>query len=171
MTTVIIISSIFFALFFLCLLTIIDLKIRLLPNKYVAGFLFTGLVFHFVTKFEFVELGSLIAGAFSGAGLLYLIRAVANKYYKQDTLGLGDVKLMGAAGAWLGIEYIFLALSIGAFAGLIHGVLYAFYVHKKTGERLQLSKLKIPAGPGFIAGILITALFAFESLPHFLLDF
>ena len=171
MTTVIIPACLFFAAILLLVLSVIDLRTRLLPNKYVGGFLVLGIIFHVVSDFYFTPVQDAVLGGLAGGGLLYAIRFFANKMYKRDTLGLGDVKLMGAAGVWLGTQYIFLALCVGAFAGLVHGVFYAIYLRQKTGEAVKFSTLSIPAGPGFIVGIVIAAILLLEDLPHFLLDF
>ena len=153
----------FAALFFLVLLALIDLKTRLLPNKYVAGFLVTGFFFHVLHAFRFITPSNMFFGMFCGGGLLLAVRYFANKIYKRDTLGLGDVKLMGAAGIWLGLDYIFLAISFGAFAGLLHGITYGYYIKKKTGEKIDFSMLSIPAGPGFIVGILVAGVIKFQE--------
>ncbi len=158
MITIISIVCISIALVFLGMLFVVDLKTKLLPNKYVAGFFISGVIFHTVNKFQFIAPLDMALGVIAGGGLLLTIRYVANRIYKIDTLGLGDVKLMGAAGVWLGMDYIFLALSIGAFAGLIHGLIYGHY------KKVKLSKLSIPAGPGFIFGIIIVGIIKFQML-------
>ncbi len=158
MTIIITIACLISAIFFLSLLSIIDLKTRLLPNKYVAGFFLSGIIFHVNTQFQFTLPLDMFLGVLAGSGLLLMVRYIANKAYGKDTLGLGDVKLMGAAGVWLGMDYIFLALSIGAFAGLIHGLIYGYY------KKIKLSTLSIPAGPGFIFGIIIVGIIKFQML-------
>ena len=141
------------ALVLLAILTYIDLRDRLLPNIYVLPFALLGIAFHALTEFRLCTPESMMWGALGGAGMLLMIRYVANAYYKKDTLGLGDVKLMGAAGLWLGLDHIFLALALGAGLGVIHGLAYAFVKKEKT-----LSTLSIPAGPGFIGGIIMVFL-------------
>lgn len=150
---------------FLALLWIIDLKIKILPNKYVAGFFLCGVAFHFLTSFYFCTPMQSIIGILGGGGLLYGIRSISNRIYGFDTLGLGDVKLMAAAGCWLGAEHIFLAISAGAFAGLAHGLIYGFLENRKNTQNVKLSTLSIPAGPGFIVGIIIIGIFKFYRLP------
>ena len=164
MTITITIACIVISIYLLGLLAIIDMKTRLLPNKYVGGFFATGIVFNISTNFQFNTTLDMIIGMVCGGGLLLIVRHFANQAYKRDTLGLGDVKLMGAAGIWLGLDHIFLAISIGAFAGLIHGLIYGYYKAKKTGNKINLSTLSIPAGPGFIIGILITEVIKFAGL-------
>lgn len=152
----------------LMILAITDLKTMLLPNKYVSGLFLCGVLFHILTRFHFEEYISIAMGAICGAGLLFIVRAIANNICKKDTLGMGDIKLMGAAGIWLGAEDILLAITIGASAGLIHGMFYGLYLKKTFGQPLNLGHLKIPAGPGFIFGIVVVAVYKFQSLPQFL---
>lgn len=153
------------ALYLLVKLAWIDFKTYLLPNKYVVPFFIIGVVFHgFATHFEYVRPSEAIAGCIAGAGLLLAVRFTANRYYKKDTLGLGDVKLIGAAGLWLGLSDIFLAISLGAFFGLLHGVLYKFHAQKKTGDTVPLQGMVIPAGPGFISGIIVIGAFKYYTL-------
>lgn len=165
MTSAFTIACIILSLFVLGILTVIDLRLRLLPNKYVGSFLVLGLFFQFLTDFYYCSLLDVLLGSLAGGGLLYVVRAVANRFYGFDTLGLGDVKLIAAAGVWLGLSDIFMAISVGAFAGLLHGVAYKFYQQFKTGEHILLTQLTIPAGPGFILGILIIGVLKFYSLP------
>lgn len=139
----------------LLLLSIIDLKTFLLPNIYVAPFALLGILFHFTTNFYYLDFQSILIGGAVGFLILYLIRAAGNKYYGQDSLGLGDVKLLGAGGLWLGYEGVLFAMTLGAFAGLIHGVLYAIIIKIKTKQPFNIRRLIIPAGPGFAVGIIL----------------
>ena len=168
MTSLFTIACILCALLVLGILAVIDFRTRLLPNKYVGTFLILGVMFHGITHFHFTDVMDVALGLVAGGGLLLLVRQVANKMYDRDTLGLGDVKLMGAAGLWLGVSHIFLAISVGAFAGLLHGVVYKFYQQRKTGEHIPLAGLAIPAGPGFIVGVIATGFIKFSALPQFL---
>lgn len=137
----------------LMILSIIDLRVWLLPNKYVLAFAILGIIFHSALGFQLLPPQDMLFGALLGGGLLYLVRMGGNAYYKQDTLGLGDVKLLAAAGLWLGVEGVVLALTAGAFAGLLHGIAVACAVAIKEKTRPNLNKLMIPAGPGFCIGI------------------
>ncbi len=150
------------ALGLLLVLSVIDMQIRLLPNKYVLAFAVCGAAFHLITFSEYVPPVDIFAGAALGFGVLYLIRAVANRMYGMDALGLGDVKLMGAAGVWLGVEGVLFALTAGAFAGLLHGLAYGFYIAWRDRTPINLHRLAIPAGPGFAVGIVIAGAIIFK---------
>ena len=159
----------------LCLLTalsicaallIIDLRTLLLPNILVLGLGIAGAVFHIASLFYYDAPLDLIMGGFIGGGVLLLIREGGNRFYKTDTLGLGDVKLMFAGGLWLGTHFIMPALVVGALAGLLHGGLLIIKQRIRTGEFGSLSTFSLPAGPGFIIGLVIVALAKFWGLPH-----
>lgn len=147
----------------LILLSVIDLKHFLLPNIYVAPFAILGFCFHFFTNFYFLGITEIILGGIAGYGLLWVIRFFGNKYYGQDSLGLGDVKLLGAAGLWLGVEGVLFAMTVGAFAGLLHGLVFAIYRKLKTKQAFTITKLVIPAGPGFAVGIIFVAGWMYKS--------
>ena len=144
------------AVLVLITLAVIDFQTRLLPNIWVGFFAALGVIFHTITMEAVLSWEAVLAGALGGFGLLYMTRAIANAYYKQDALGLGDVKLLGAAGIWLGFENVMIAMSVGAFAGLGHGLIYAAYLSQKNKTPFSLRLLKIPAGPGFVFGILVS---------------
>lgn len=144
-------------------LSVCDLKTRLLPNKMVAGFAGLGVIFHFATKAHFVNIEGIVIGAALGFLTLYVIRAVANHYYEQDALGLGDVKLMGAAGLWLGPDALMLAMALGAFAAMMHGLIDGFSIARRNKTKADFSNLRVPAGPGFAIGIIFAGLYKFWS--------
>lgn len=165
MAFILTITCLFAAIFCLIKLWIIDLRVRLLPNVYVGAFFLCGVFFHLLSGFAFGSVDNLAYGALAGGGLLWLIRALANRAYGFDTLGLGDVKLMVAAGFWLGLDFIFLGLCVGAFAGLLHGIVHGMREQKRTGEKVDFARLSIPAGPGFIVGIAFVGAVKFQDYP------
>lgn len=152
-----------FALAMLVKLAWIDWHEKILPNEYVLLFFCSALTFHLASGFTFLNMKDMAAGLMIGSGTLYIIRLVASRFYGQDALGLGDVKLMGAAGAWLGPQYILPAMIIGALCGLGHGLALALHGYRSTKTWPSLQTLPVPAGPGFTLGIALTAAFMFAS--------
>lgn len=143
------------ALALLLILSIIDLKILILPDELNFSLGVAGILFHLSAGMPFFGWTDMILGAAIGGGMLYVIRFFANKAYQKDTLGLGDVKLLTAAGIWLGPETILIAITLGAFAGLLHGLAYAGWLAAKTKQKISVNELTIPAGPGFAIGIIL----------------
>ena len=149
------------AVILLGMLAATDIKTRLLPNEMVVGFATLGIVFHLTTMANFVSVENIAIGGASGFLAMYIIRAIANKAYGQDALGLGDVKLIGAGGIWLGPDAIMLAMAVGALAALIHGAAYALVDARKNKKKPDLVNLQIPAGPGFAVGLIICGIIQF----------
>jgi leader peptidase (prepilin peptidase)/N-methyltransferase len=148
-------------------LTAVDLRERLLPDIYVFPFMALGPVFHFANAFALAAPADMALGALAGGGLLYAIRTAANLFHEEDALGLGDVKLMAAAGVWLGPYFVLIALTLGALAGVLHGLAVAARRRVKSGAWMNLKNFSLPAGPGFIAGIVLAGLIGFwdKTLP------
>lgn len=144
-------------------LSIIDIKTWLLPNWLNLTLAILGIGFHLSTEFRIIPPQELVFGAILGAGTLYTIRFFGNMVYKQDTLGLGDVKLLGAAGFWLGMEGVVIAMTVGAFAGVLHGIGFALIRAIRTHSKPDFHRLMIPAGPGFCVGIMIACIWKFYS--------
>ncbi len=149
------------AIALLIALSIIDLKILILPDELNFALGVTGVAFHLAASQQFFGYDSMIFGAITGAGMLYVIRFFSNRHYGRDTLGLGDVKLMGAAGLWLGFEGILPAITLGALAGLVHGIAYAGWIAWENKTPFTIHQLSIPAGPGFAVGIVLAGAYLF----------
>ena len=143
----------FGALILLIILSVIDLKIGLLPNVYNGALAFLGIVFHGLTSFAWLPLEDILLGALVGGGMLYFVRLAANHYYHKDALGLGDIKLLAAAGIWLGPQGVLMAITLGAMAGLVHGIGVIAFQRLRGNDTGELSQFSIPAGPGFAIGI------------------
>lgn len=147
----------------LTILAIIDFKTYLLPNIYVFPFAFLGILFHWLAGFDLLDINEVILGGLAGYAILYAIRFAGNKYYGQDSLGLGDVKLLGASGLWLGLEGVLIAMTTGALFGLLHGIIYAGHIALKNKTKFSIKRLTIPAGPGFILGIILTFIWIYHD--------
>ncbi|MDO8303667.1 MAG: prepilin peptidase [Sedimentisphaerales bacterium] len=81
-------------------------------------------------------LGSLL-GYFVGAGVVWATRILGTLAFGKEAMGLGDVHLMGAAGAIVGPVLVTVAFFIAPFFGLAWAVYQMFF--KKTRQ--------IPYGP------------------------
>ena len=130
--------SVFAAL--LVVLTITDVRERLLPDKVnflglglgLALSLFTAPVdgtalwlsrrmFDFPPPQAVLSLGDAVLGAAAASGLLWL---VAEGYFRlrgREGMGLGDVKMMAMAGAFLGVQRGLLTILLGSLLGSIIG--------------------------------------------------
>ena len=87
-------------------------------------------------------LGSLW-GYFVGCGVVWATRIFGTLGFGKEAMGLGDVHLMGAAGAVIGAPFVILAFFIAPFFGLAWAGFQMFF--KKTRQ--------IPYGPFLSLGI------------------
>ncbi|HET6375586.1 MAG TPA: A24 family peptidase [Methylocella sp.] len=98
-------------------------------------------------------LGNVAAAGFRGLLLalaFYALRAIYRRLRGREGIGLGDVKLAAAAGAWLDWTYILLAIEIAALAGI------AGYMAMQIVARRPLSSVaKLPFGLFFAPAIWI----------------
>ncbi len=166
MQTILSTFSYFLVFMLLAALAWRDLKEHTLPDTLNTALALSFLFFHVATHWQFVKPAEALLGCLAGGGLLAVIRTLTNKFYMKDSLGLGDIKLMAAAGLGIGLPDIFMALSLGAFIALLHG-LGLSVAERKNNHKVKLGQIHVPAGPGLAVGIALTALYRF-GFPPFL---
>jgi leader peptidase (prepilin peptidase)/N-methyltransferase len=82
------------------------------------------------------------------AGLFLLVRIVYRRLRGRDGLGLGDVKLAGAAGAWLSLQMLPISIEIAAVTALA-----AYVFRQRKRARLVRAAGRIPFGAFFAPAI------------------
>ncbi len=86
-----------------------------------------------------------IWGYFVGCGIVWGIRIFGTLAFGKEAMGLGDVHLMGAAGAVIGPVYVVIAFFVAPFFGLTW-----------AGFQMFFKKIKqIPYGPFLSLGIFV----------------
>jgi leader peptidase (prepilin peptidase) / N-methyltransferase len=155
-------------LFFTCLLivlTITDLRVRLLPDLvnwpgFVVGLFFSALVppndsaafwlittfFHRLPPRYAAGLLDALLGAAFGSLLLWAAAALYKAVRGREGMGMGDVKMMVMVGAFLGLRGAFLTILLGTLFGSVVGValivvLYASGWQRKLAERASRRNL------------------------------
>jgi leader peptidase (prepilin peptidase)/N-methyltransferase len=160
----------------LVVLTITDLRERLLPDEVNFFGLGAGLLFSLFTKsldgtalwlanrwFDFpppsivLSFADAVLGAAAGSGLLWI---VAEGYFRlrgREGMGLGDVKMMAAVGAFLGLKRTMLTVLLGSLLGSVIGIL--LIAISKKGRDYEL-----PFGTFLGAGALLVVFFGTPAL-------
>jgi leader peptidase (prepilin peptidase)/N-methyltransferase len=134
----------------------IDIRYKILPDAIHLTHISLALIFHLFAYEDGLSVSSMLLGAVAAGGGLLILALIFDAIYGRDTLGLGDVKLFFAAGFWLGFPQTLHALSMGAFFASVSIIFFMIknkIRHKKKNG--SLLTMEIPAGPGFIMGILI----------------
>jgi leader peptidase (prepilin peptidase)/N-methyltransferase len=160
-------------LFFTCLiiiLTITDLRVRLLPDVinwpgFVAGLFFSAwvpsndgtafwlsvYVFHREPPPYLLGLLDGLIGAAFGSLLLWGVAALYRAVRHRDGMGMGDVKMMAMVGAFMGLRGTFLTILLGTLLGSVVGgaVILGLYVsgwQRALAERANRRNLGTVAG-------------------------
>lgn len=161
-------------IFILIAVTFIDLDHMIIPDRFSIGGLIAGVILSMVVpSLHGIEPGPAalvtiqgmfvaIQGALIGSAIILWIMILAEAVLKKEALGFGDVKLMGAIGAFCGWQGAFFALFGGAVLGTIAIALLQmiklFRPHKKSKEEGLIGR-EIPFGPMLAAGSLLYFLF------------
>ncbi|MCC6991096.1 MAG: prepilin peptidase [Acidobacteria bacterium] len=109
-------------LLFVCALIVlfgIDLEHQILPNSITLPGIVIGVLFSLVGPPGW---RASLLGVLLGGGVLY---AIAWGYYavrREEGLGMGDVKMLGMIGAFLGWQAVLLTLVLASLSGAVIGV-------------------------------------------------
>jgi len=137
----------------------IDLNDQIIPNSLSYSILILGLLFSLLTK----SLLSTLLGMGIGAGLFLGIHLLGSFFLKEESLGVGDIKLAAGIGAFLGWKDALLCFFLSSIlGGVVAGLL--LLAHVKGGRE------RIPFAPFLVAGAFISIFFG-EKLIHLYLTF
>ena len=126
--------------------TFVDLEHMIIPDRVTLGGIVCGLICSaLVPSLHGQEqvLPSLMQsaiGAAVGWGSLWSVAILGEFIFKKEAMGFGDVKLMGAIGAFFGWQAVLFTIIISSFLGSIVGVTLIL-----TGKKEMQSR--IPFGP------------------------
>lgn len=131
--------------------TFIDFDHMIIPDRITlggigAGFLLSGLIpaLHATPQQPdptvWAALGSSALGLLCGAGTLLLVAQIGKLIFRKDAMGMGDVKLLGAIGAFLGWQAVFWTVVVSSFAGSLVGI--SLVIARRKGMQGR-----IPYGP------------------------
>ncbi len=101
-------------------LVFIDYDHQILPNSITLPGTALGLVL--AGPRVDVSFKDALLGASLGAGLLFLVSEVYFRLRKVEGLGMGDVKMMGMVGAFVGWRGVLLTLFLGSLSGTVVGL-------------------------------------------------
>lgn len=116
-----------------------DLEQRILPDEFTLGGAFAGVLLAIwipvdrglISLFlpyswgpRVISVVEAAAGAVLTSVMVWAIGALYLKIRKREGLGLGDVKMIATAGAFLGLEGALLTLMLGSILGSVVGLIY-----------------------------------------------
>jgi len=128
-------------------LSCVDIREFRLPDIGTLLLVAVGILLSFARGGPNLAVAALVAAAL-GFVSLWIVAFIYHRYRGVNGLGLGDAKLLAAAGAWLGPWMLAPVVFIGAILGLC----YALWL-RTTGPQLS-SETRIPFGPFLSASFL-----------------
>lgn len=153
------------AVFGLALGTFVDFEHMIIPDRVTLGGIVIGLplsmavpAMHAGQTTFYGGLGAAVIGALAGSGLLWGVAILGKLIFKKDAMGLGDVKLLGAIGAFFGWVAVLFTVTLSSFVGAIVGISLVLSRKKEMQSR-------IPYGPYLALAALIWMLWG-PSLWH-----
>ncbi len=122
------------AFLFSCLLiaSVVDLEFQIIPDEVSLGGLAAGLLFSTVFPSIHGEIlwwrGLLLSllGVVAGGGLIYLTGVIGDFVFKKESMGGGDVKLLGMIGSILGWQNVLLVFFLAPVLALPLGLFMKF---------------------------------------------
>jgi leader peptidase (prepilin peptidase)/N-methyltransferase len=143
-------------------IAVVDARFFRIPDLLTAALFTLGLVGGALAAPERIGevLGMAVVRAGSYALLFLLFRSTYRMARKREGLGLGDVKLAAAAGAWLDWFALLGAVEIAATSALLLYLIRGF----STGQPVRM-KMRLPFGLFFAPAIFIAWLLALLQWP------
>ena len=141
-----------------------DLEERILPDEFTLGGVLAGIAFAFLVPISNAiaplalgdavspRIANLIESAGSAALLSLTMYAIGELYLRirgREGLGFGDVKMLAAIGAFLGLQGALFSLMAGSILGSVCGIAYIKLARKEA------SSYQLPFGTFLAAGALL----------------
>lgn len=134
--------------------TFVDFDYQIIPDRVSIGGMISGVFFsllvpslHSVDSWWQSGIASL-TGLVIGFGLLLFVSKAGKAIFRQDAMGFGDVKLLGAIGAYMGYQAVFFVILVSSFSGAVIGLILVLVKRKGLQSR-------IPYGPYLALGAVL----------------
>lgn len=128
-------------------LSLFDLRRRILPNELVLVVAGCAVAFHAATGWAYLAPRDALTGLLLPPALLLLLGAGYRRLRGIRAIGAGDVKLVAAAGLWIGWQGMPLML---ALAGLLVLAAVPFLPRRPSQSVLTT---RVPFGPALCAAL------------------
>ena len=130
----------------LLILSWIDFKTFILPDYLTYGLIAYGLVANIFLGLDWASTESSMLGALFGFVSLYALNQLYLKIRGHHGIGMGDAKLLGALGAWLGWSALPGILFMASAFGILGGIVWLRLNKKNHGSPFPFGPFLIFAG-------------------------
>lgn len=132
----------------------IDYKKQIIPNRLTLTIFELGLIYAFVQGIGNINMAfEMLLGGLVGSLIFLIITLVGGLIFGKESMGFGDVKLIGALGLFLGWRYIVAISILSFFIGAIYSIVLMVTLKIRKKEQVEY----IAFGPFIvIAAMLVT---------------
>lgn len=127
-------------------IVVIDVRKRIIPDALNLAVALLGLAYVLLRDAHGV--GFALLSGLAAAGLVWLVREGYYRWRGIEGIGLGDVKLFGAAGIWTGLSSLPFVILVAAGSALA-----AIVAQRLMGNEIS-AKTSLPFGPFIALGLL-----------------
>lgn len=139
----------------------VDYRYQIIPNRINLILFEIGLVFLFLQGILNINIAiNMLLGMVIGAGAFMLIILIGGLATKKETMGWGDVKLMGVLGLLFGVTDVTLLMILSFFIGAILSIVLLI---------LKKAKEYIPFGPFIVISCFIIMIIPNEVIMNVLI--
>ncbi|MBR2787156.1 MAG: prepilin peptidase [Clostridia bacterium] len=130
----------------------IDYKLQIIPNRLTLAMFEVGLIFSFIRGMNNLNIAiEMWLGMLLGASVFLILTFLGNIIFKKETMGFGDVKLMGALGLFFGWRSI-IAISVLSF--FIAAIFSIILIVKNKAKKEEIVEF-IPFGPFIVLSAIV----------------
>lgn len=117
---------------------VIDFKLQIIPNRLNLTIFEIGLIIAFLSGWSNKAITiNMLLGMLVGGGIFLLITLISKLILGKDSVGLGDVKLMGALGLFFGLTNIVIISIISFIMAAIFSIILLITKRKKSNEHIS----------------------------------
>jgi len=141
--------------------TFIDFEYMILPDRLTVGGMIVGPILSLLAPSlhgqptAYTGFCASISGLAVGAVFLWLVATLGTLVFRKEAMGMGDVKLLGALGAFLGWKAILFIVMGASLVGAVVGVTLVM-------SRRKTMASKIPFGPYIALAAIVWILWGTE---------
>ncbi|GAB4376464.1 MAG: A24 family peptidase [Calditrichia bacterium] len=124
-------------IYFLIVISFIDLSTQLIYNKLLIALLGFGVLFNLL--FSVIAWSQALTGVVIGGASLFLFALLGQFLFKKESMGMGDVKLAAVMGFFLGWKMVLLALLIGFCYAFLAFIFLSFSKTERFKEYVPMA--------------------------------
>ena len=137
---------------------VIDYKLQIIPNRLSLTIFETGLIIAFLYGVSNTAITiNMLLGMIAGIGIFILITLLSKLIFGKDSVGLGDVKLMGGLGLYFGLTNIVVISLISFFIAAIISIILLITKTKKANQAMSF-------GPFIVIASIISILVPINTI-------